>query len=308
MLSFKEAEFPLNSKFQPTPEVLNYWLYTKKKPSSGGHLTLPGLFQTAEYSTQMLAFFAILVLELVPTIYGIDEGVLWQAIVAAIFIDIFLAIVSHLWHDKICLNRNLLVVATSPDQKEGIKRIIATHKGYTNFFYFLIIISGCLKFYFFFDAYMVIDAIAGGVLVCYLLGALLHISYTGYFLYTSRFNYLFYTEFNKFSKQHTVEDAKASDKYAISIDNSPYRTIDTGGQNVQLEKGDYHGHKIEPKGDTSYSFITSGVLTDKDLSELLNRQNGDTNKTYVAKTGLKLQLESIGVISPSRQEATSSNQ
>ena len=253
----------------------------------------------------MLSFFAILVLELVPTIYGIDEGVLWQAIVAAIFIDIFLAIVSHLWHDKICLNRNLLVVATNTDQKEGLKRIIATYKGYTNLFYFLIIMSGCLKFYFFFDAYMVIDAIAGGVLVCYLLGALLHISYTGYFLYTSRFNYLFYTEFNKFSKQYTVEDANESGKYYRSTDSEK---IDTGDQYAQLKECDYHGHEVEEKSDKSYSLKTNGVLTDKDLSELLNRQNGDTNKTYVAKTGLKLQLQSIGVISPSREEATTSNQ
>ncbi|RYC70179.1 MULTISPECIES: hypothetical protein [Spirosoma] len=282
MLSFKQFDFPPGQDFVPSKETKNFWLYTKKSKRTFSGVVLPGLFETVGYPTQMLAFFAILLLEIVPTIYGIDQGVLWQAILAAIFIDIFLAVVSHIWHDSICRYRNELVNTDEPVLKEALRRKINRCLWYTYFFYVLILISGILKFYFFYDAYMTPDAIAGAVLVCYFLGALLHVAYTGYFLYTSRFNYKIQSEYSRYVESGGVKFKDQTGKVP--------QPLFQDGNTFQVEPTSSGNHHIFQDENGRPFLETSGVLTDNELANLIVRQSYNV-QGLVARVGLKRQME-----------------
>ncbi|MCC5613446.1 hypothetical protein LC612_43935 [Nostoc sp. CHAB 5834] len=266
----------------PSKETRNFWLYTKKTKRTFGGVVLPGLFDTIGYPTQMIAFFAVLLLEIIPTIYGIGEGVMWQAVAAAIFIDIFLAIVSHLWHDRICKHKNELVNADDEVEKEDLKRKIKTYNLYTYIFYVLILASGIFKFYFFYDAYMTPDAIAGAVLVCYLLGSILHISYTGYFLYTSRFNYKIQSEYSRY-----VSSRRGMFVNTTGLISHPLLDDDSIQPVVSRTSGD---HKIIEKENHIFYLDTFGVLTDKELTPLVINQPSNL-KGPIARKGLERQLD-----------------
>lgn len=281
MLSFRQFEFQPNQNFEPSKATKEFWLYTKKSKRTFAGVTLPGLYETVGYPTQMICFFTIFILELIPTIYGIEEGVLWEAIVVAIFIDIALAVVSHLWHDKICRYKNELVIAPNEVAKEDLRRKINRCNSYTYFFYLMILASGCLKFYFFFDAYMIQDVIALCALVCYLLGSILHITYTGYFLYTSRFNYKIHSEYSKFI---------SSQGQSFGITDSNPQPINTDNTNVQITEYQAGQHKILKKENDQYFFDTYGILTDKELASLIGIQKSATSQSMIAREGLKQQL------------------
>ncbi len=283
MLSFRQFNFPPGQDFVPSKETKNFWLYTHKSKRTFGGVALPGLFETIGYPTQMIAFFTILALEIVPTIYGIGEGVLWQAVLAAVFIDIFLAIVSHLWHDKICKYRNEMVNADKEVTKEDLRRKIKKYNTYTYFFYVLILSSGILKFYFFYDAYMTPDAIAGAVLVCYVLGSILHVAYTGYFLYTSRFNYKIQSEYSRYVSSGGVE---FKDK------TGPIRQpLFPEGVNLDIQPDTSGNHKIyKDPIDGKFYLETCGVLTDNELANLVVRQPYNA-QGFTSKAGLGRQIE-----------------
>ena len=286
MLSFKQFIFPPGQDFVPSKETKNFWLYTKKSKRTFGGVALPGLFETIGYPTQMIGFFAILLLEIIPTIYGIGEGVLWQAIAAAIFVDIFLAVVSHIWHDRICRHKNELVNADREVIKEDLKRKINKYNTYTYIFYVLIIGSGILKFYFFYDAYMTPDAIAGAVLVCYLLGAILHIAYTGYFLYTSRFNHKIQSEYSEYVSSGGVT---FKDKTGEII-----QPLFPEGMALNVQPDSSGNHKIFQSDSKIFFLETCGILTDNELANLVVRQPYDA-QGLTARAGLKRQMEILQV-------------
>ncbi|GAB3644286.1 hypothetical protein GCM10027423_49230 [Spirosoma arcticum] len=250
-------------------------------------ITLPGLCETTGYSTQMLAFFGVLILEIVPTVYGIAQGLLWQAVVASIFVDIFFAVVAHWWHYDILRAKNQLVITNDSIESQNLRRQINKHSFYTNLFYFLIFVSGCIKFFFFYKAYVFFDAIAGGALVCYLLGALLHITYTGYFLYTSRFHWFMHNEFRKYLNTN-------AERFATHQPNP--QPIQTSGANIQFNTLTKGLHKIYKTSDGQHYFETFGILTDKELSEFVKAQQNPIARDVIAREGLSQQLLNLGLI------------
>lgn len=285
MLSFKQFDFPPVGQnntvpFDPSRSTKMFWLYTKKNQLDFG-VTLPGLCETTGYSTQMLAFFGILVLEIAPTVYGIAQGLLWQAVAAAILIDIFLAIVAHLWHDKILLAKNQLVITPNAIATQNLRRQIGRYTFYTNFFYFLIFLSGCVKFFFFYIAYLYFDAIAGAILVSYLLGGILHITYTGYFLYTSRFYWFVHNEYKQYLNTNAL-------RYSV---NAPsIQPITTDGANVQFNMITKGLHRIFKGTDGTYFFETLGIMTDKELVGFIGAQQNAIARDVIAREGLSQQL------------------
>lgn len=287
MLSFKQFDFPpvgqeSNRPFNPSHSTQKFWLYTKKNESNNG-IALPGLCQTVEYSTQMLAFFGVLLLEIAPTVYGISQGLLWQAVAAAIFIDVILAVIGHWWHKEMILAKNKLVITTNSISQQKIKQSISKYQSYTNLFYFLIFSSGCLKFFFFYSAYIFFDAIALGVLFCYLLGAVLHITYTGYFLYTSRFYWLIWNEY----KQYMYEE-----KYSIL--DPVIQPINTSGTNIKFDLISVGLHKIYMKDDGIFYLSTFGIMTDTELSNFIKTQQNRIAQDIIAREGLSQQLLIMG--------------
>ena len=295
MLSFKQFDFPPvdqnNTKpFDPTRSTKRFWLYTKKNELNYG-VTLPGLCETTGYSTQMLAFFGVLILEIVPTVYGIKQGLLWQAVVAAIFVDIFFAVVAHWWHNKILLLKNQLVITYDPISKQNLKRQISKYNYLTNSFYFLIFLSGCIKAILFYKAYIFFDAIVCGVFVCYLLGAILHITYTGYFLYTSRFYWFLHGEFKEYL--NTNQGEKIGNH---SVTERKDQKINTDGTNIQFETTTKGLHRIFKDTNGFYHFETLGILTDKELAGFIEAQQNPIARDVIAREGLSRQLLNFAAV------------
>jgi hypothetical protein len=288
MLSFKQFQFQPNQNFEPSKATKDFWLYTKKNRSTFSGIQLPGLFETVDYSTQIAAFLGILILEGIPTYYGVGEGVLWQGILAAIFIDIFLAIMSHNWHDKICLIENKLVVTTDAVQKVALSREITSLKMKSRIFYLLIIISGVFKFYLFYDAYMTFNTITIAVFVCYMLGSILHISYTGYFYYTSRFNF-------KIQKEYTEHIMSGGQIHSFNHALTQPVEADPANPNPNLIVTNAGRHSITKKENGQYECNTFGVLLDKELAQLVGVQQGVIAQGIVARTGLNQQLQILNM-------------
>lgn len=278
MLSFKQFHFDPNHNFEPSKQAKEAWLYTKKSTANFAGVQLPGLFQSVGYSVQMAAFIGILILEGIPTYLGYDNGVNITGILAAIFIDIMLAILSHWWHDKVCLFENELIVENNPVRKEFLKRQVSKYKLRGYFFYFIILMSAAFKFYIFFEVYATMDTTSIFVLSCYLLGALLHIGYTGYFFYTSVYNYKMQKENDKFIISNGIQ---------FGITGSLEQPIETA--NVELKETSAGKHKIIKKADNKYYFVTYGVLLDNELAALIGVQP-TVAQTIVAREGLKHQL------------------
>jgi len=281
MLSFKQFHFDPNQNFEPSKQTKDFWLFTKKSQANFAGIHLPGLFESVGYSIQIVAFVAILILEGIPTYYGIEEGVLWQGIVAAIFVDIAFAICSHLWHNKTCLYKNQLVIAISSVDQERINRLINSAKSKTYIFYFLIILSAGFKFYLFIDAYRTWNAISIGTLVSYSLGAILHIAYTGYFFYTSRFNHKIQGEYTQFVSSNGLK---------FGINAHLEQPINTDNTNITLNETKVGGHSIYKKEDGRYYIKTFGILLDVELAALAGVQQTSIAQSIVAREGLKHQL------------------
>jgi len=175
-----------------------------------------------------------------------------------------------------------MVNANSEVMKEDLRRKINTYNMYTYIFYILIIASGVLKFYFFFDAYMTTDAIAGAVLVCYLLGAILHIAYTGYFLYTSRFNFKIQSEYSRYISSGGVTFKDKTGKIV--------QPLFADGMTIQVQPDSSGNHRIFKGNDGYYYLETCGVLTDNELANLIVRQPYGA-QGFIASRGLARQME-----------------
>ena len=175
-----------------------------------------------------------------------------------------------------------MVNVESGVEQEALRRNISRYTFLTNTFYVLILASGIVKFYFFYDAYMIPDAIAGAVLVCYLLGAILHISYTGYFLYTSRFNYKIQSEYTQY--------VGSSGKIFKDKTGTIQQPLFDQGAYILLKPVSAGNQQIIRKGDDQYTIETTGVLTDNELADMIVKQPFNA-QGLIARKGLQRQME-----------------
>lgn len=284
MLSFKEFKFSHGDEFEPSKSTRNFWLYTKKSSSDFGSVILPGMFSTMGYSAQMPFFALIFVLEGCATYYGYNEGMFWIGVVGLIIFDIFLAICSHLLHDDICNQQNILATTEDNAERKRIKKIIKKYKWLKIIAYFLILLLSFVKCGFFYIAYLSIDAVFVTISLCYFIAALLHIQYTGYFLYTSRYNY-------KIGREYS--DYIDSGKKAHAIDLNKPLDQPVKNQNVVLNpcnRGRHSLYKITTNGIDAYFLKTFGIMEDSELNVLIGAQQSLAAKQIVATEGVKQQL------------------
>ena len=281
MLSFNQFVFSPVQNFQPSIYTKNFWLYTQKNRSNFAGVQLPGLFATEGYSIQIAAFIGILLLEGIPTFYGMNKGVKGEGIIGAIFIDIALAILSHLWHKQICLNENKLVTVQNPVIQVQLQRKITTAKVKTYFFYILIGFSVFFKFFIFKNVFREWNTTTIAVLVAYTLGGILHIFFTGYFFFTSRFNF-------KIKKDNDVFINSGGKTFEIT--DFLEQPIITDGMNLSLLPTSAGKHSIIKVDDNSYAFKTWGILNDNELASLINVQQSPITQSIIAREGVKHQL------------------
>jgi hypothetical protein len=282
--SFKSFSFSPEDNFEPSVAIRKYWRNTKKVPSTFSGIQLPGLMSTHGYSTQIICFFIIFILEGAATYWGYAQGMIWEAVLGFIIIDIFLAIIAHWWHDMVCQYKNELVVANETAIQKDLKSKIDIYTKKQYIFYFLIVLSGGAKCAFFYSSYLAIDGLLAAVVACYMIGAILHIVFTGYFWFTSRFNFLIWREHDEYVKAHgTVHQIQGH------LDRKIYN------QNVVLEEATAGKHKIIKNIDGSYYFQLYGLLEDSELNTLILTQQNPAAQGIIAREGLSLQLDQLNV-------------
>lgn len=299
--SFRTFNFAPGYNYEPSRSTKNFGLYTKKKSETHGGL--PGMFSTVGYSTQMLLFIAIFILEGVATVYGYNEGMLWEAVVGCIVIDIFFAVGAHAWEKEVIELKNTLFVESAIVQKTKIQTRIETCERYSTILNVLIGVSALGKCFFFYDTYMNVDGVTMGVFACYLVAALLHVYYTGYFLYTSRFNYLIWKEYDKHISSGGAQYIANRLSILIVNDGIDLNETSTGKQTlIKVRRvtapaipasADGTRAAVPEQAVDEYFFKVHGVLEDSELNRLIVDQQSAAAQTIVAREGIKLQLQQL---------------
>lgn len=268
--------FPYNETFEPSEQTKKWWLYTHKTEESFAGIRLPGLFQTTNYEWQVSGFFAIFILEGLATYWAWNEGVAITAILVSIFIDIFLAVLSHIPQKKICRLENENVFEVGEKNKSNQRKINAK-KLIRNLFYVAIVFSAAFKFTWFYLVYMTFDSTALFILVCYLLGAILHITCTGYAIFTFIFNWKLRSEYNKY----TDSDGQEFSENPMQL---PIKT------SADLQSVEIGRHRLV-REDGGFRLFTGGVLSDDQLKEMVGRQHSNPEAVRIlAIEGVRQQV------------------
>ncbi len=289
-------EFQYDENFEPSSNTKQWWLYTHKTERSFAGVTLPGLFQTTYYEWQMLGFILIFIIEGAATYWCYQEGVIITAILASIFVDLVLAIVAHVFQKDICRMKNDLVYES--DVAIGaIKRKLASTLLKQRFFYLLIFISALFKIFWFFSVYGIVDATTLFIMTCYLIGAILHITCTGYAIFTFIFN-------RKLAREHNRYLDSKHKEFAFDP-SRPLRSKLSAEQLIETEVG---RHAIVKGEDGRFYLETFGVLTDAQLWAMIGKQIEPEQKRSLAVDGVKhqiliLQQDPTGEIQESPSEA-----
>lgn len=285
-------EFNYEEDFEPKKNVLRLWLYTKKSDKPIHSIILPGMFNQSDYSAYALGFAFILLLEGAATVWVKSLGITIETIIAFIVLDIFLAIFGHIAYGRIIKFRNYVLVGSNSNESDkGIKteiykqtayynRKVTNWKIYRNIFNFLILVSGFMKFFWFYIDYATFDSTAMLIAFFYMAGAVLHILCTGFFLYTLYFNIKLKAQHRRYLRP------SSSSKYTFDASN-PRRLPMTREALVEATAG---RHSIKKNGNEEYELVTNGVLTDENLSELIGKQDNPTQKRLVAIKGVEQQL------------------
>lgn len=289
---FKEfkREYP---EFMPGPSVKNFWLFTLKKEANIQSATMPGLFQSVNYSLLLAGFALIIILEGAATKIASVYGVSLMAILAAIVVDIILAVISHIYHGKICLLKNKLFIEETKQKRDQINRSISNLKWWSWFWYTIILFSGLFKFYWFYIVYKIYlipfglnyDAYSILVFFCYFVASWLHIFCTGYVFYTSYFHYRIHKEERKYI--YLPED-KLLDDNSLRDKRNP-RPITANVELIPVKEGSHSLYKDEKDG--KYYLETLGIFLDEELRRMIDRQHNADQRRTLAQEGVRIQLD-----------------
>lgn len=270
-------DFKYEEHFEPSKGTKEWCLYTHKTKQSFAGVTLPGLFDITHYEWQLIGFFVIFLLEGLATYWSYYEGVAITAILVSIFIDIVLAVLAHLPHKTICRLSNEKVFEVGEISK-SIQRKISKNKFISNLFYAAILISAGFKCAWFYLVYMTFDSTALFIFVCYIVGAILHISCTGYAIFTTIFKW-------KINKEYSRYIHSGGDEFTFDPNKPLPLLIET---DVQLSLIAVGHHELVKK-DGKFHLLTRGVLTDEQLNDLIGRQLKPEQKRTMAIEGTRQQ-------------------
>lgn len=267
--------------FQPSRNALWKWLFTNKKEMLSAGITRPGLFSTYNLFTHLLGVVIIIFLEAAATFIAYDDGLLPLAVIVLLIVDFILAIISHIPSARIIELKNRVITISDSVEIENYYRKISKLNLIKNFFYFLIIISALTKIYIVYHAvyYNQFTPNTIFITVAYVVGAVLHITCTGNVLYALYFNIGYYSGKSKFISSNGL-------KYCAE-DSIDHKIINPNS--LKFIECSYGNHKISKKGD-DYFISSFGILEDKDLTELINKQIEPEQKRKIAIEGVKSQL------------------
>jgi len=278
--------------FEPSRETKTFWRFTRKSGATYAGVALPGIFETSHAVSDAALFFVVIILEVWGLANLLIVGGANPIYVVVLFIlDITLAIIRHLPAGAICESRNRIVFAATADEIARLRHRITHGERFGEFISLLIALVAGVKIVSFWGLQPEFNGLTAGIMVSYLIAALIHVRVTGYFLFSlftegrcwlDRRRFLDAPdEENSFKikahKQHVFHCAQALkevrvNRHAIELYNSP---------------------KAEESAAHRYVLKTWGVLMDHQLQALINAQADQDSIVVVAREGIKHQILNI---------------
>lgn len=273
--------------YNPPAEVLQRYLYTRKKERTIAGITIPGLFSIYNFHETLIGVLLIISFEVAAIYMAIGAGLLPLVVIILMVVDFVLAFLAHLPQRSILISKNQQLITTRAFEQIKIERRIKNGEMVKLFFDFLIVISAVIKIYFILrDVYFwqIIPATVF-ITVAYLIAAFLHIYCTGDFIHTLFIeiqNTFAIKKFNNSSgkvnqakeRQIKLADPYINESYILGPDTTEHP-------------------KIEKRQDGFY-IVSSGIPDDKDLHELILRQTNISFQGEIIRKGIILQLQEIG--------------
>ena len=304
---------PLNSRlnFVPSEDVKKFWPYTYSSGNNYGGVQLPGLFKTSLFPLHAICFGLVIFGELYGymKIRELGTGSITQIFLGFIAVDFFLVILAIFLLGKIKKIDNLLVLVNDEADKLTLER-----KKWIRQNLFLLIIKTILIGIALFKIYAYLDlkhislsdlfrhGDAIPIIVLYILVALLHMFTTAYF-----FTYCFL-----WIRVKLQEMKYGNDRQSHGISSHIVRSLPTGVKFKEAKDKaslNYHyvtkkvkdpntGELIDdenPETKDNFKLMTWGILTDKQLENLIWQQEDPDLKRELALAGLEHQLALIGI-------------
>jgi hypothetical protein len=296
-----------SGEYEPSINLKNAWLKTRKKAKSYGDLTLPGLFISHDYTVDRFLFFLAVVLEL----YGAFN--IWLVVpkpwlLLLLFpVDFVLALAAHAFHGKWCLAKNRLLLAKygisfsrakSSDYEERNQRgKIRFYVIWQLFFYLFIACLAVFKIVSFFQYSQDVLFLKIFMGVVYAGIAYIHIFHTGYWWSEYRFRKGVNKE--RMLQQDTgvnEEGKKLLTEYTIDRPR-PYPLPDYEFHNIEVDN-----NKIISEN-RKRTLLSWGILQDNTLDQLVSPQ---ASKPLQQELALSLLYHQIELLNSTVYRATES--
>ena len=271
--------------FEPSKELRQFGLYTKKFSLASHDAERPGIFSVYGYPWYALAVLGILILEGIALYLSIEKGVDINAVLGLIIIDFFIAGIGHHLTIKEIKYRENKLVFTDGLEAENINSQIRSRKQIKLVSHLLILAMAMLKCHWFLEVYFRsggIDAIALIVCLFYILAAFLHIVATGYFIYTS----IFYIRRWLQRRKHRTSRGK---EFAFDLANPRKHYFKP---EIALIPAQSSRQSLYLEAD-HWVLETHGVFTDLQLDELVGKQHSALQKKALVIEGVRHQMNMI---------------
>lgn len=281
-------KFNREINYEPSPELLRFWLFSRKHKYRLQLVTLPGLLQTRNFTLDTLGFVLVIGCELVGLANLMRVATNFKLIYAVglFAADIVFALLYHLPKARKIRVANELLLTGDADRRETLQQSLVMGRILQYISATVIVGLAAFKAWGFYGLYgKGLDGLAFFIIMCYAVAATLHLICTGYFLFESFFlarvglhRWFHRDESPRVRRSREFKTDKALKDYSVG----PHFIKRTAGPG--------------PDGMSSYIFEANGVLEDSDLQLFIQQQtNGLPERQLVATKGLELQMATIGI-------------
>lgn len=286
-------KFNKEINYEPPPQLLKFWLFTRKNKYQVQLLLLPGLFQTTNFALDTFGFIVVLICEFLGLMNLMRVAENFQFIYAlGLFVaDIIFAILYHIPKGHQISVANELILTKDPIRREELKQSLVSGKLLQYASAIVIIALALFKVWGFYGLYgKGIDGLSFLIVMCYAVAATLHLVCTGYFIFeiVLKIQLGIHKWFNLSS---SPTNSRSSEFFTTKL----VREYNIGPHSIKYIR-DADGKIVEDThGQKGYRFEAKGVLEDYDLQLFIQEQTaGLAEKELIATKGLGLQMTTIG--------------
>jgi hypothetical protein len=305
----RTQQLDLELQFRPSRDTLLWWRFTRKAPAAFAGVLLPGLFHTVHFTRDTFLFFILLALETWGLYNFLIAGKVNILYIVVLFvIDVVLAVIRHSPVGRICELQNRLVYQDDAVQAAEYRRLIGHRQFFSLVISMLIILLAAGKMAGFYAVVGEINGLTIGVLVSYLLVALLQILVTGYFtaqLMTDFSLWLDRRSYIRKTIKGTTSPLRIDDTATTEFPSVVRLTQYQVGEHTLAARDDTTSPAARPVADATatsvplaaeertYVLRSWGVLSDPNLYAFINAQPTDAARAVLARAGVRHQVEAI---------------